>query len=107
MVVFFSFFISSNYLGTNIIKKYRRTETGIEISKKISGLKRYFNDFSIIYNRSYSEKILWEDYLFYAILFNKKGILNKEMNKKFKDMKTFSSSYLFHDYLKKEKCKSK
>lgn len=37
-VYFFSFFISSNYLGTNIIKKYRRTETGIEISKKISGL---------------------------------------------------------------------
>ena len=44
--------------GTILKEKHKLTEEGIAITQKIEGLKRYFNDFSILSNRSFKEVIL-------------------------------------------------
>ena len=57
-----------------------RNDKGIEIQKKLCGLKKYLEDFTISNDREIKEIELLEDYMLYAIIFNLKGNLNKEAN---------------------------
>lgn len=74
------------YICLSIIEKiiYDRNKTiktteGFELYNKLLGLKKFLKDFSIIDNREKEELLLWEDYIIYAIIFDFKGTLDKDV----------------------------
>ncbi len=58
---------------------YIRTLEGIKITAKLEGLKNYIKDFSNMEDRDLKEILLWDYYMVYAIIFNLKGRLDKEV----------------------------
>jgi hypothetical protein len=60
---------------------FARSEKGIEVQKKLFGLKNYLKDFTNINNKNIKDIELYDDYIIYAIIFNLKGNLNNETNK--------------------------
>lgn len=56
-----------------------RTKEGIEISAKMQGLKRYIEEFSRIQDERIENIELFEEYVIYAIIFDLRGRLNKEV----------------------------
>ena len=58
-----------------------RTEEGVSLQCKMSGLKNYIKDYSKLEKRALNELVLWEDYLIYAIIFDLKGNLDKEVER--------------------------
>lgn len=58
---------------------YIRTLKGIKITAKLEGLKNFIKDFSNIEDKNIKEILLWNYYMVYAIIFNLKGKLDKEV----------------------------
>ncbi|MBR6505030.1 MAG: DUF2207 domain-containing protein [Clostridia bacterium] len=56
-----------------------RTKKGIEISAKMQGLKRYIEEFSRIQDEGIENIELFEEYVIYAIIFDLRGKLNREV----------------------------
>lgn len=56
-----------------------RTKKGIEISAKMQGLKRYIEKFSRIQDEGIENIELFEEYVIYAVIFDLRGKLNKEV----------------------------
>lgn len=56
-----------------------RTKKGIEISAKMQGLKRYIEEFSRIQDEGIENIELFEEYVIYAIIFDLRGNLNREV----------------------------
>lgn len=67
--------------GSNSRTIFVRNQKGIELQKKLCGLKRYLEDFGNMSEKDLKEIELYEDYMLYAIIFDLKGKLNKEANK--------------------------
>ena len=61
-------------------KIYLRTKQGKILSDKLNGLKNFLLDFSTIKERKIKEIALWDYYIIYAIIFNLKGNLDKDVN---------------------------
>lgn len=61
-------------------KIYLRTKQGKILSDKLNGLKNFLLDFSTIKERKLKEITLWDYYIIYAIIFNLKGNLDKDVN---------------------------
>lgn len=58
--------------------KWKKTQKGYEIYKKIIGLKNYIKDYSMLSESKLNEISIWDDYLIYAIIFNNTSKINKE-----------------------------
>ena len=65
----------------------KQAKAEIEDTKKVFGLKKYLQDFTLANERHVSEVSLWNDYLVYATLF---GIADQVMA----DMKQINPEYL-------------
>ena len=61
-------------------KIYLRSKQGKILSDKLNGLKNFLLDFSTIKERKLKEITLWDYYIIYAIIFNLKGNLDKDVN---------------------------
>lgn len=60
-------------------KIYIRTKQGKLLSDKLNGLKKFITDFSIINERQIEEITIWDYYMIYAIVFDLKGKLDREV----------------------------
>ena len=95
--IIFGFFVSYKYvlfmmvyhfialLVLLLINKYShniliKNEKGILLKRKLVGLKKYLCDFGSISDKRIDDIKLWDYYIIYAILFDIKGVLNKEVN---------------------------
>ena len=54
--------------------KYQRTEYGIEINKKIEGLKNYIKEYSLLHEKNSDAIKLWDDYFIYYAIFDEKSM---------------------------------
>lgn len=61
-------------------KIYIRTKEGKLLCDKLNGLNNFLTDFSIINERQLKEISLWDYYIIYAIIFDLKGNLDKDVN---------------------------
>lgn len=61
-------------------KMYIQTKSGKTLCNKLHGLKLFLTDYSAINDRKIEEITLWDYYIIYAIIFNLKGKLNKDVN---------------------------
>lgn len=68
-------------------KIYIRTSKGKMLSQKLNGLKNYLVDFSIINERNVEDINLWDYYILYAIIFDLKGNLDKNVNALYMELK--------------------
>ena len=66
--------------GKNDKTIFVRNDKGIELQRKLCGLKGYLQDFGNINEKEIRELKLYEDYIIYAIIFDLKGNLNNEAN---------------------------
>jgi len=62
-------------------KIYMRTKKGKLLSDKLNGLKIFLAEYSIIHERKVEDIALWDYYIIYAIIFNLKGNLDRDVNK--------------------------
>lgn len=53
---------------------YQRTEYGIEINKKIEGLKNYIKEYSLLHEKNSDAIKLWDDYFIYYAIFDEKSM---------------------------------
>lgn len=67
-------------------KMYLRTKQGKILSNKLIGLKNFLTDFSIINEREVKEITMWDYYIIYAVIFDLKGNLDKDVNILYKEM---------------------
>lgn len=67
--------------------KYVKTEKGQELYVKLIGLKKFLQDFSLIGDSKKEELMLWEDYMIYAIIFDLKGILDRDVHKQYRALR--------------------
>ena len=78
--------------STGILRKFNkinffvRTQEGVDLQCKMSGLKNYIKDYSKLREKDLNDLILWEDYLIYTIIFDLKGNLDKEAEKLYKKL---------------------
>ena len=49
-------------------QKYMRTEEGNRLAEKISGLKNYIHEYSLLSEKEKESIVVWEDFLVYAVL---------------------------------------
>ena len=70
--------VSILYLSSKYKRIINRSEKGLEVRRKLFGLRNFLKDFSKIDDRSIKELGLWEYYMIYALIFNIKGNLNDE-----------------------------
>lgn len=68
-------------------KIYIRTKQGKILSDKLNGLKNYLIDFSLINERQLREISIWDYYIIYAIIFDLKGNLDKNVKKLYKSIR--------------------
>ena len=78
ILIVFITLILMNIISFKNSKKHIFTEKGKDEYKKIAGLKKYIEDYSLMEEKNISSTILWEEYLSYAVAF---GIPNKITNK--------------------------
>ena len=57
---------------------FLRTESGAQLQCKMAGLKNYIKEYSLLEKKNLKDVNLWEDYLIYAIIFDIKGVLDKD-----------------------------
>jgi uncharacterized membrane protein len=73
------------YLITFAIKKigqpFVRSNKGIELNRKLEGLKNYLIDFSDIQNDSSQSLAIWDDYLIYSVIFGHNKVVVEEYSK--------------------------
>lgn len=67
--------------------KYVKTEKGQELYVKLIGLKKFLQDFSLINESQKEELKIWEDYMIYAIIFDLKGILDRDVHKQYRALR--------------------
>lgn len=70
-----------SYVHKNNENPIYRTDLGIEINKKLEGLKNYISEYSIMDKRNVNELDLWEDYLIYSVIFNQNKKIADEYSK--------------------------
>lgn len=61
-------------------KIYIRTNQGKLLSDRLNGLKKFLTEYSIINERKIEEISLWDYYIIYAIIFDLKGNLDKDVD---------------------------
>ena len=61
-------------------KIYIRTKQGKLLSDKLNGLKKFLTENSIINERQIEEIFIWDYYIIYAIIFDLKGNLERDVN---------------------------
>lgn len=61
-------------------KIYIRTKQGKLLSDKLNGLKKFLTENSIINERQIEEIFIWDYYIIYAIIFDLKGNLDRDVN---------------------------
>lgn len=82
-IFYFSIIIFSLII-TMIIDPYRRTKSGIEINRKLEGLKNFLKDFTLMDKKEHKELLLWDDYLVYSVLFGQNKRIVEEVLKSLK-----------------------
>ena len=55
--------------------KYVRTEYGVDINKKIEGLKNYIKEYSLLHEKDSDALKIWDDYYIYYAIFERKQIV--------------------------------
>lgn len=70
--------------GKNSKTIFVRNDKGLDIQRKLYGLKNYLKEFGNINERKLNEIELYDDYIIYAIIFDLKGNLNNEANDLYK-----------------------
>lgn len=90
---FFSYILKYLSFAWN---QYPKTKKGYELYAKIKGLKNFINDFSILTEKEVKELEVWDDYILYAIMFNKNSHLNKDVKFLYKSLKDEANKYKFN-----------
>lgn len=72
------------------INPITRTKKALELSGKLSGLKKYIKDYSNIRNNGIENLNLFDEYVIYTIIFNIKGKLDNECRKIYLNMKNIN-----------------
>lgn len=73
-------------LISSSIIPFVRTRYGLELSAKLHGIKNYLLEFTTIKDRKPEEIKLFEEYMLYAIIFDIRGNLNKEIKNMYKNI---------------------
>ena len=61
-------------------KIYIKTKQGKLLSDKLNGLKKFLIEYSIINERQIEEISVWDYYIIYAIIFDLKGNLDRDVD---------------------------
>ena len=73
------------WILTSIVKykkdPYFRTEKGEELNKKLEGLKKFLQDYTLLDKQNMQGVTLWEDYLVYSVMFNQNKKIIEEFEK--------------------------
>jgi len=59
----------------------KRTKHGIEINRKIEGLKNYIKKYSLLEFKKSDSINIWEEYLIYSVIFEQNEMIEKEYSK--------------------------
>ena len=78
------FIILNNYRTSKslVLRAYKKlTPKGNEIRLKLTGLKLFLKDYSIIKSRELKEIKLWDEYMIYSVILNDNRKVQKEILK--------------------------
>ena len=62
-------------------KIYKRTKKGEELNKKMKGLKKFLEDYSMLSEQDSNTLGLWDEYLIYSVMFGQNKKIVEEYTK--------------------------